>query len=105
MSTRLTQQRFSYGRLIAPVFLIVLALGWYYFSVVYIPQANSQLVANNNLSVYVPVQQIQGYLAALLDATYLIISAGVILFAYYLVKLLTIKSGRWEERPRPQAAN
>jgi hypothetical protein len=94
MSTRATAQRFSYGRLIAPALLIVLALGWYQFSVFYIPQANSQLVANNNLSVYVPVQQIQGYLAALLDATYLIISVGVILFAYNLVKLLRIKSGR-----------
>jgi hypothetical protein len=94
MSTRAATQRFSYARLIAPVLLIVFAVGWYHFSVVYIPQANSQLVANDNLSVYVPVQQIQGYLAALLDATYLVISAGVILFAYNLAKLLRIRSSR-----------
>jgi hypothetical protein len=40
------------------------------------------------------VQQVSGYLAALLDATYLTVSVGLILFAYYLVKLLRIRSRR-----------
>jgi len=94
MSTPNTAQKFRYSRLVAPLFLILFAVGWYQFSVAYIPSANNQLVANDNLSVYVPVQQIQGYLAALLDATYITVSAGLVMFAYYLVKLLRFKSPR-----------
>jgi hypothetical protein len=94
MSTPNTAQKFRYSRLIAPLFLILFAVGWYQFSVAYIPNANNQLVANDNLSVYVPVQQIQGYLAALLDATYITVSAGLVMFAYYLVKLLRFRSAR-----------
>jgi hypothetical protein len=90
MSTRLAQRRFSYSRLIAPMLLVLFAVGWYQFSAVYIQGADNQLVANNNLAVYVPVQQVQGYLAALLDATYLTVSAGLMVFAYYLAKLIRI---------------
>ncbi len=88
-----TAGRVSYGRLIAPVALVLFAVGWYQFSVVYIQGANAQLVASDNLSVYVSVQQIQGYLAALLDATYLVVSAGSIVFVYFLVKYWKFKPG------------
>jgi hypothetical protein len=94
MSSPPAARRFNYGRLVAPIALIVFAVVWYQFSVVYIPNANDQLVAGDNLAVYVPVQQIHGYLAALLDATYLTASAGLIMFAYYFVKLLRFKLGR-----------
>jgi hypothetical protein len=89
-----TPRKFRYSRLIAPIALILFAIGWYQFSVVYIPGANSQLVANDNLAVYVPIQQIQGYLAALLDATYITVSVGLLMFAYYLVKLVRFRSAR-----------
>jgi hypothetical protein len=89
-----TPRKFSYSRLIAPIALILFAVGWYQFSVVYIPGADNQLVADGNLAVYVPVQQIQGYLAALLDATYLTVSVGLVMFAYYFVKLVRFKTGR-----------
>jgi hypothetical protein len=94
MSTRVTSQKFSYGKLIAPIVLALFAVGWYQFSIVYIQGADNQLVANGNLAVYVPIQQVSGYLAALLDATYLTVSAGLIIFAYYAVKLLRIRSRR-----------
>lgn len=93
MSALVAPQRFNYTRLVAPMLLVLFALGWYQFSAIYIQGADNQLVANNNLAVYVPVQQVQGYLAALLDATYLTVSAGLILFAYYFVKLLRFRSG------------
>jgi hypothetical protein len=94
MSIETTKRRFSYARLIAPIALILFAVGWYQFSVSYIPGANDQLVANDNLSVYVPVQQIQGYLSALVDATYFTVSIGLIMFAYYFVKLVRFKLAR-----------
>jgi len=94
MSTTTVARKFNYSRLIAPIALIIFAVGWYEFSVVYIPNANNQLVANDNLAVYVPIQQIQGYLAALIDATYLTVSVGLIMFAYYFVKLLRFRSAR-----------
>ena len=74
-----------------PLVLVLFAVGWYQFSVTYIQGADNQLVANN-LAVYVPIQQVQGYLAALLGATYLTVSVGLIVFAYYLVKFLRIRS-------------
>jgi len=83
-----SSHRVSYSRLIAPIVLILFAVGWYQFSVVYIQGANDQLVANNNLAVYVPIQQVQGYLAALLDVTYITVAAGTIVFAYFLAKSL-----------------
>jgi hypothetical protein len=94
MSNEKAARRFSYSRLIAPLALILFAVGWYQFSSVYIAGANDQLVANGNLAVYVPIQQVQGYLAALLDATYFTASVGLMMFAYYLVKLLRFKLGR-----------
>jgi hypothetical protein len=90
MTTSQVARRPSYGRLIAPIALVLFVVGWYQFSVTYIQGADSQLVANGNLAVYVPVQQVQGYLAALLGATYLTVSVGLIVFAYYLVKLLRV---------------
>jgi hypothetical protein len=92
MSARVTTKHFSYYRLIAPIALVLFAVGWYQFSVVYIQGADNQLVASDNLAVYVPIQQVQGYLAALLDATYLTVSAGLVVFAYHLVKLLRFKT-------------
>jgi hypothetical protein len=92
MTAQSIARRFSYAKLIAPMVLVLFALGWYQFSIVYIQGADSQLVANGNLAVYVPVQQVNGYLAALLDATYITVAAGLFVFAYYLVKLLRIKS-------------
>jgi len=91
MSTQATARRFSFARLVAPMALVLFALGWYQFSIVYIQGADSQLVANGNLAVYVPLQQVQGYLAALLDATYITVSAGLTVFAFYIVKLLRTK--------------
>jgi len=92
MSALATTQRVTYSRLVAPIVLILFAVGWYQFSVVYIQGANDQLVANNNLAVYVPIQQVQGYLAALLEVTYLTVAAGLILFLYYLRKFLKSRS-------------
>ncbi len=92
MKVQSTAQRFRYSRLVAPIILILFALGWYQFSVVYIQGANNQLVENDNLSVYVPVQQIHGYLVALLDATYIIVTIGLVLLAYNLVKFLQFRT-------------
>jgi len=92
MRGQATAVRPRYGRLVAPLILALFAVGWYQFSIVYIQRANDQLVANNNLAVYVSVQQVQGYLAALLDATLLTISAALIAFAYFFVKLVMAKS-------------
>ena len=95
-------QRFRYVRLIAPAVLILFTLGWYRFSVVYIQAANNQLVANNNLAVYVPIQQISGYLTALLDATYVVVAFGVIVLAYNLGKFLRFRASvRRSENPAP----
>ena len=94
MSTEATVARFSYARLIAPIVLVLFVVGWYQFSVVYIQGADNQLVANGNLAVYVPIQQVSGYLAALLDATYIAATAGLMTFAYYLVRLLRARSRR-----------
>lgn len=92
MSTQQNAQRVSYARLAAPIVMVLFVVGWYQFSVVFIQQADNQLVASGNLAVYVPVQQVQGYLAALLDATYLAVAAGLAVFGYYLVKVFRIRS-------------
>jgi hypothetical protein len=88
MRTLSKRKSVPYGRLIAPVVLILFAVGWYQFSVVYIQRANDQLVANDDLSVYVPVQQVHGYLAALLDATYVVVALGALVLAYNALRYL-----------------
>jgi hypothetical protein len=80
--------RAAYARLFAPLVLVVFAVFWYQFSLVYIQGANNQLVANDNLSVYVTVQQVSAYLEALRLATYATVAAGTLAFAYRLVKLI-----------------
>lgn len=92
MSSQTRTQKLSYIRLVAPIVLVLFVIGWYQFSVVYIQTADDQLVANNNLAVYVPIQQVQGYLSALLDAVYFAVSAGLIAFAYSLARLLRSRS-------------
>ena len=87
MSTRPPPRRLSYARIVAPLVLVLFVVGWYRFSVVYIQGANNQLVENGNLTVYVTVQQVQGYLSALLLATYVVAAAGMLAFAYSLLKL------------------
>ncbi len=87
MSTRPPPRRLSYARFVAPLVLVLFVVGWYRFSVVYIQGANNQLVENGNLAVYVTVQQVQGYLGALLLATYVVAAAGMLAFAYNLLKL------------------
>jgi hypothetical protein len=97
------QRRVLLARLMAPLVLVLFVVGWYEFSLVYIRGADDQLVAAGNLSVYVPIQQVQGYLSALLDATYLAATAGLVVFAYRAAKLLrarsTVRAG-----PRPSPA-
>jgi hypothetical protein len=85
-------QKLGYASLVAPLVLVIFVLGWYEFSVVYIQSADDQLVANNNLAVYVPIQQVQGYLSALLDAVYFAVFAGLIVFAYRLATTLRSRS-------------
>jgi hypothetical protein len=92
MTHESTARGFSYARLVAPVALILFAIGWYEYSVVYIQGADNQLVASGNLAVYVPVQQISGYLASLLDATYLVVAVGVVVLVYNAVKLVRFKT-------------
>ena len=95
MSTVVRTPKAGYGRVIAPLVLVLFAVGWYQFSAVYIQGADNQLVANDDLAVYVTVQQVHGYMAALLDATYLTVSIGLIMFAFSLVKFLRARpSGR-----------
>jgi hypothetical protein len=94
MSKEAIPRRFGYGRLIAPIVLVLFVVGWYRFSLIYIQGANDQLVANDNLAVYVPVQQVHGYLVALLDGTYLTACAGMVVFSYYFVKFLRFRSGK-----------
>ena len=79
---------FRYNRLAAPVALILFAVGWYQFSVVYIQAANLQLIEGNDLSVYVPIQQVQAYLEVTQGATYLMASIGLAMFAYYLARFV-----------------
>jgi len=98
MSASGEARRFSYVKLIAPLALVLFAVGWYQFSAAYIPSADNQLVASDNLAVYVPVQQIQGYMSALLGATYLTVIAGILIFAYYLVRLLRLRSAVRDHR-------
>jgi hypothetical protein len=85
------QPKFAYVRLFAPLVLVAFVVFWYQFSLVYIQGANNQLVANDNLSVYVTVQQVNAYLQALKLATYATVSAGTLAFLYYLVKLFRTK--------------
>ena len=92
MSGQAASRRFCYVRIVAPIVLVLFVVGWYQFSVTYIQGADNQLVANGNLAVYVPIQQVQGYLSALLDATYVGVSAGLVVLAYQLVKLLRLRS-------------
>jgi hypothetical protein len=91
MSSEANAARFNYARLVAPLVLVLFVLGWYQFSVIYVQRADNQLVAHDNLAVYVPIQQVQGYLAALLGATYMTASAGLVAFAYQLAKLLRVR--------------
>jgi hypothetical protein len=79
-------------RLVAPLILIAFAVLWYQFSVVYIQGADNQLVAKDNLSVYVTIQQVTAYLQALRLATYATAAVGALAFTYYLVKLLRFRA-------------
>jgi hypothetical protein len=97
MNSQATHERVRVAGLVAPLVLVLFVVGWYQFSLVYIQRADDQLVASGNLAVYVPVQQVHGYLAALLDATYLAASAGLIVFAYSLAKLVRARSRRWRK--------
>ena len=83
--------KFAYIRLFAPLVLVAFAVFWYQFSLVYIQGADNQLVANDNLSVYVAVQQVSAYIQALRLATYATAAAGTLAFVYYLVKLFRTK--------------
>lgn len=85
------RQRFSRVRLVAPIVLILFALGWYRFSVVYIQAANDQLVLHNNLAVYVPIQQVSGYLTALDDATEVIVLLGLLILTYNVVSFVRLR--------------
>ena len=82
------RQKINRIRLVAPLILIAFAVLWYQFSVVYIQGADNQLVAKDNLSVYVTIQQVTAYLQALRLATYATGAVGALAFSYYLVKLL-----------------
>lgn len=77
--------------LIAPLGLLAFALVWYQFSVVYIQGANLQLVEHNNLSVYVPLQQLGAYMTAVLGFTYATVSIALILFSYNLVRFIQLR--------------
>jgi hypothetical protein len=92
MRKGISPQRSTRSRLVAPVMLVLFALGWYQFSVVYIQAADNQLVASGNLAVYVTVQQIHGYLTALLYATYATVVLGTIAFLYNLARTLRRRS-------------
>ncbi|HUH99519.1 MAG TPA: hypothetical protein VLY65_00615 [Nitrososphaerales archaeon] len=92
MTTKPSAGRIGYARLLAPIVMVLFVVGWYEFSVVYIQGADNQLVANGNLAVYVPVQQVQGYLSALLYATYLAAAAGSIAFVHHASKFLRARS-------------
>jgi hypothetical protein len=85
------QKVFPYRFLIAPIALLLFAVGWYRFSVVYIQGANLQLVDHNNYSVYVPFQQISAYLQALREFTYVTVAIALIMFLYFLVRLIQFK--------------
>ena len=77
--------------IIAPLGLLLFAVGWYRFSVVYIQGANLQLVQHNNYSVYVPFQQISAYLQALQDFTYVTASIALVMFLYFLARFIQFK--------------
>lgn len=94
MNAKPTIERFRYSRLVAPVVLILFAVGWYRFSVVYIQGADDQLVAKNNLAVYVPIQQIQSYLTVLLDATILVVAIGLAILVYNILKFARFRARR-----------
>ncbi len=94
MTTQAVSTRESYLRLVAPIVLVLFVVGWYQFSLVYIQGADNQLVAGGNLGVYVPVQQVQGYLDALLYATYVGAALGLVVFFYNLAKVLGTRSRR-----------
>jgi hypothetical protein len=79
-------------RLVAPLILIAFAVFWYEFSIVYIPRADNQLVAQDNLAVYVTIQQVTAYLQALRLTTYATVAVGALAFSYYLVKLLRFRA-------------
>jgi len=92
MSKQNNQRRvFHYRFLIAPIVLLLFAVGWYRFSVVYIQGANLQLVDHNNYSVYVPFQQISAYLQAMRDFTYVTVALALIMFLYFLARFIQFK--------------
>lgn len=83
-----------YRRLIAPLVVLLFAVGWYRFSEVYIQGANQQLIEHANLSVYVPLQQLNAYMTAVLDFTYLVVALSLVFFIYYLAKFLRFRITR-----------
>lgn len=88
MSEPAPARRVNYVRLLAPLVLVLLAVGWYEYSVVYIQGADDQLVSSGNLAVYVTVQQVQSYLVVLLPATIIVVALGIAAFAYNAARLL-----------------
>ncbi len=93
MTTSQDIQKKSFPRrfLIAPLVLLLFAVGWYRFSVVYIQGANLQLVQHNNYSVYVPLQQVSAYLQALQEFTYVTAAIALVMFLYFLVRFVQFK--------------
>ncbi len=92
---------FHYRFLIAPIVLLLFAVGWYRFSIVYIQGANLQLVDHNNYSVYVPFQQISAYLQAMRYFTYVTVALALIMFLYFLARFIQFK----RTAPANMAAN
>ena len=84
-------KNFPYRFLIAPLVVLLFAIGWYRFSETYIQNANQQLVEHANLSVYVPLQQLSAYMTAVLDFTYLSVTLSLIFFSYYLAKFVRFR--------------
>ncbi len=87
----MTAQKIHYRFLIAPLVLLLFALGWYEFSAIYIQRANSQLVLNNNYAVYVPIQQLNAYMGALREFTYATSAIALIMFFYFLARFVQFK--------------
>ncbi|MEM0072934.1 MAG: hypothetical protein QXM17_08175 [Metallosphaera sp.] len=78
-------------KVIAPLILSLFAIGWYQFSKVYLTGANNIALHQANFLVYVPPDQLQGYLSATTWICYTVVYVGLIMFWISLVNFVKSK--------------
>ncbi|ABP94548.1 MULTISPECIES: hypothetical protein [Metallosphaera] len=78
-------------RVIGPLVLSLFAIAWYQFSKIYLTGADNIALNQANFLVYVPPDQLQGYLEATTWICYTVVYVGLIMFWVSLVKYVQSK--------------